>query len=324
MTMESCPLRTLPARSGALLVAGVIVIAGLMPLPALASDRSAPYRSYPGFFCRQWNSWNECTSWTYFDARSTTNRTYDGTWVTRSTAPVRCTNARRDCTGSISVHVSAAGSVRRGDVLTYDIFLRNNDSQWRTVDLRAFLDRHSSFQSASGDARLDGATVRWANQSLAPRSGRSITLTVRVRPNVARSNPVLLRVLADGKSDTVSTAVLDEPSSYTADVLRIDTRYYDPYQGTAPYRRVDDRSLQYYYDASGAIRYRTADDTYYGQYGVHPYNGYPGYSSGYPYAGYLSTTGSSPYAVYPYTGYPYSGYNASLYNCDPSRFQCQY
>lgn len=319
MTMESCPLRTLRTRSGALLAAGVIVIAGLIPLPALAADRSAPYRSYPGFFCRQWNSWNECTSWTYFDARSTTTRSYDGTWVTRSTAPVRCTNARRDCTGSVSVHVSAAGSVRRGDVLTYDIFLRNNDSQWRTVDLRAFLDRHSEFQSASGDARLDGATVRWVNQSLAPRSGRSITLTVRVRPNVARSNPVLLRVLADGKSDTVSTAVLDEPfddryDRYRADLLRIDTRYYDPYQGTAPYRRVDDRSLQYYYDANGAIRYRTTDDRYYSQYGYNnPYYGYTGYpSTGYSYAG------------YPYAGYPYSGYNASLYNCDPSRFQCQY
>ncbi len=261
-------------------VGGVVVLLSVsFAARAFARDASLPYRNYPGFQCHQWNRSGECSDWSYFDEKMIAPTRYvlpysrptsvQNTYVAPRTsawpATTRCGLPTEDCTGAISVRVTAnPNPVPRSELLTYSIYVRNDDSQMRTYTVRAYLDDIVGFESATYGGYSDGKVIRWDAQRLAPKTSRSMILRVRVRENASLNLPVLLRVQADRSTDSVSVAVADSDEWYFDNAVKYtDSGVYAPYGHPRRYRKVDQYQPRYFYDSAGNLHYRSTTTTNY-------------------------------------------------------------
>lgn len=260
--MQSCLPHSVRALLRATVLAGMLV----MPVGAFARDASLPYRIMPGFQCHQWNWMGECSDWSYFQPTRTAPPAYGGTSSVRPMFPVyRCNSPTVDCTGSISVRGSASPNpVARGDLLTYTIYIRNDDSQNRTVNVRAYLDANAvAFQNATFGGYSDGTTIRWDSQIIPARMSRTIILRVRVRTDARLTEPILLRLQADRGSDSVSVNLIDREGIYDNTMRFTDDGVYVRSGHPPRYRRLDQYTPQYYYDNTGNLHYRSNGPGYY-------------------------------------------------------------
>ena len=184
------------------LLTAVFASALLLPSVAVGRDASLPYRSMPGFQCHQWNWMGECSDWSYFDYR-TAPPAYGGTTAFPTYPVYRCLNPTVDCTGSVTVRGSASPNpVALGQLLTYTLYIRNDDSQARTINVRAYLDTNSaSFESSTFGGFSDGNMVRWDSQRIPARMSRTIILRVRIRNDARVTEPSILRIQAGNSSD---------------------------------------------------------------------------------------------------------------------------
>lgn len=192
-----------------------------------AADVSLQYRNHSGFVCHHYNNRGECTDFSYFDSRSSSNyynnynndyyysqpiyRTNDYYYppTTSRTTSNRCTG--RACYGDVTVSVTASPDpVEEDDIITYRIYVRNDDSSARLVDVVAFLDDDMVAYDGSSDRGrlLRRDEVEW-NISMSPRSSKTLTLRVRA-DDVNDGDEISLRVEAEDDSDDVDVEVRDD------------------------------------------------------------------------------------------------------------------
>ena len=261
-----------PSTRGFRTCASAFCIIGLV-FPSLASARDAfvHVQSSPGYRCNRWNSAGECADWSYYDYETRTAPVYRGSMVYRrqtSVLPIRyapatyirrtvspCYDPTVDCTGRVTVRVRATPSaVPLGELLTYTLYIRNDDSQIRTVSVRAYLDENVDFDAASYGGYEDGNVIRWDTLRIPALSSRSFTMRVRVRSNAPTGSPIQLTVRTEGSIDRTSVNVVD--AGYYSNALRIledgNYIYYNHYTGT----RVFPSEPVYYRDEYGGIRSR--------------------------------------------------------------------
>ncbi len=249
-------------------VATALCIIGLaLPSLAAARDASIQYRSSPGFQCNRWNASNECADWSYYDYGYNMNSApvYRGSTLYRrniSVTPVRqqqtgmrCGNATIDCTGSVSVRVRGMPNpVSLGELLTYTLYVRNDDSQIRSVEVRAYIDENTDFDSATYGGYQDGEVIRWDALRIPARSSRSFTMRVRVRSHASTGTPLKLTVRADQSIDTASVNVLD--AGYYSNAYRVlDDGTYVNYNRYSGERRLQVQPI-YYRDRYGNVMVR--------------------------------------------------------------------
>lgn len=226
--MVVCPLtRCLRVVATAFCTIGFI----LWPSSSFARDASVLYRNSPGFQCHRWNDAGECADWSTFNYGYTLRSTpvYRGNalyWRDTSLIPVRpstmmrCNNSRVDCTGHVTVRVRAMPNpVLLGNLLTYTLYVRNADSQVRTVNVRAYLDENVDLDSATYGGFADGNLVRWDGLKIPAWSSRSFTMRVRVRSHTSFGTPIALTVQAGSSVDRTSVAVLD--AGYYRSAIRV-------------------------------------------------------------------------------------------------------
>jgi hypothetical protein len=209
-----------------------------------ARDASVPYRNLPGFACHRWNSLGECSDFSYFDQKTapvTRPSLYPTGSSPRTAVRYGCSGPTVDCTGSVSVRATASkNTVIRGEQFTYTLYVRNDDSQYRNVTLRAYLNDNVRFESATFGGFTDGNTIRWDTQRMAPGTSRTILLRVRVQANASTGFPVEMRVVADRSADVVTTTVLDG-AEWNSNAIRIRSDgVYVQYGNPPRYRRLDD------------------------------------------------------------------------------------
>ncbi len=198
---HSSPLENrLTSSSSAWRRAAGILVASLIGLSSVASvaakDLSLPYRNYPGFTCNRWNAQGECSDFSYYD-NATSGNYYNGSNYYGSTYPYYgsvvpttgyypyggCTGGLYGCAQGITVRVTGAPStVFQNDLLTYSIYIRNDDGGDRTIDVRAFVDPQTIFHSASENGRsLSLNEVQWTRLFVRRNSSKTLSLTVRVQ-----------------------------------------------------------------------------------------------------------------------------------------------
>ncbi|MSR87322.1 DUF11 domain-containing protein [Candidatus Peribacteria bacterium] len=259
-----------------LALAAVFIGGTAIPFSVSAVDASLPYRKYPGFQCHQWNRLGECSDWSYFEPSfnaKTPPPAYGAAILNRPVNPTyRCQNPTVDCTGSVSVRGSASpGVASRGEILTYNIYLRNDDSQNRTVSVRAYMDGNVGFVNATYGGYSDGTMVRWDNQSIPARMSRTMILRVRVRGDASTGKPIVLRIQSDRSSDSVSTNVM-ESTYYNSNAIRFTDDGVYVRSGHPPrYIRTDFYNSQtkyyppeYYYSRTSNNYYRNSYSSSYG------------------------------------------------------------
>lgn len=209
----------------AVLTGGAVVLALVLASPAAhAKDLSVKYRNYPGFQCNNWNWKNECTDFSYLDPRPAYNG-YTG-YTTGVPAPqyfyhpvytfpnqlnygnsYRC-QATRDCTGSVSIRVRGIPTVAvRGDEIIYTLYVRNDDSQYRTTPVTAVLDNDVTVISASTGGYSQGNSVRWNSLRIAAGDSQTLTITVRINANATLGRSLPIVVSAGNSSDTAYTQI---------------------------------------------------------------------------------------------------------------------
>ncbi len=188
----------------AVLTGSAVVLALVLASPA----------AYPGFQCNNWNWKNECTDFSYLDPRPAYTQSIGGYQTTVPSPqyfyhPVytfpstgyyngynygntyRCQSSS-DCTGTVSVRVRGIPTVAvRGDQIIYTIYLRNDDSQYRTATVSAIIDPDLTIISASTGGYGQGNIVRWNSLRVAPGQSDTLTVTVRINANATLdgSNP---------------------------------------------------------------------------------------------------------------------------------------
>lgn len=243
----------------------------LTPFIASARDASIQHRSSTGFQCNRWNDSGECADWSYYYYKMRSTPVYRGSAAYKRSmflVPVRsapatfsrvlrtnCANPTADCTGRVTVRVRATpNAVSIGELLTYILYVRNDDSQIRTVNIRAYPDENTAFDSATYGGYADGDLIRWDGLRVPARSSRSFIMRVLVRSNAPTGAPIRLTVRADQSIDTSSVRVLD--AGYYSNAIRVldDGIYvhYNRYTGTRPLRS----QPIYYHDRYGDVRVR--------------------------------------------------------------------
>ena len=263
--MQYCP-PPLFARAAASLFA-VLFVFPLLPAATQARyehyDTDPYIQSYtgdrygydmPGYECHRQNRYGVCTDESTYDLQGGLPGSY---FVRTSPSLLRCQSPMLDCTGRVSVRVrSVPTSVRRGALITYTIYLRNDDSQTRTVYVRAFLDAMSSFQSASAGHMVDNRLVRWDAIRMEPWTSKMMILRARAEHNAPYGTELRMTVQAGNAADVVVTAVED---TYDLDkVIGYPTAQYYPLGAIkAPsYRKPENDLRNYYYDGEGVMQYR--------------------------------------------------------------------
>ena len=115
-----------------------------------------------------------------------------------------------DC--DVTVRVTASDDeVEENDLLTYSIYVRNDDSRDQRVDVRGFLDGDTTYYSISdGGRRVNGDEVEWDNILVGRRSSRTLSVTVRVDDNVDDGDTLTFRAEAGDDEDDVSVDVDDD------------------------------------------------------------------------------------------------------------------
>ena len=120
-----------------------------------------------------------------------------------------CNNPLKDCTGTVSVRITALPKiVAREEILTYTLYVRNDDSQTRTVDLRAYLDPNVTFENSTYGGYQSSTSVRWDALKIARQSSRTVVLRVRVRGD-ASGTEISLQAKVGSTVDTVTTKLSD-------------------------------------------------------------------------------------------------------------------
>lgn len=262
-----------PSIGGIRGAAMVFCVIGLVLFPSLvfAKDASASFSNSPGFRCNRWNGAGECADWSYYDYYYKHTPVYRGAMqYKRNTyvVPVRgapskfsrglrsiCSNPTADCTGRVTARVRATPNpVTIGGRLAYTVYVRNDDSQIRTVNVRAYLDENVELDNVTYGGYLDGDLIRWDALRIPALSSRSLTLNVVVRSSAPTGTPVRLTVRADNSIDTSSVKVLDE--GYYSNAIRVLDDgiyvYYNHYTGTRLLRS----QPVYYHDQFGNVRVR--------------------------------------------------------------------
>lgn len=264
--MQNCPLSSF-IRS-AMVFVGVLLAFGAMTAAAHARyDIGGETSSYvdgyerdamPGYRCHRWNRYGECTDESMYDlGRALPGSLFIGT----TPSLLRCQSPTLDCTGRVSVRTRSVPTiVRRGGIITYTIYLRNDDSQTRTVHVRAFLDQNSELQSASAGYVADGRLVRWNALRMEPWASKMLVLRARVAVSAPYESELRMIVQAGNSADSTVTAV--ENTRDEDRVIGYPTAQYYPLGAVAipSYRKPQHDPRNYYYDGDGVMQYR-----YYGR-----------------------------------------------------------
>lgn len=177
--------------------------------------------------------------------------------------------------GAVSIRGRATPDpVERNDVLTYTLYIRNDDVRLRFVDVWAMLDPDTSFESATFGGYSNGTLVRWDDLAIEPGLSRTLMLHVRVRPRAPLAGELRLTVQAESSVDTVTAGVINEFADRPAFRFTANNGVYTPYGvpvyrpenytgfdiGRYPdqrirYRRPEHDPLNYYYDSDGRKQY---------------------------------------------------------------------
>ncbi len=294
--MKNCPLSLRIAASLTGIVSGALLIS-----PAFAYDASLPFRSYPGFVCHAWNARGECSDYSYIDYRNAADPDYRNVYVAPTyRQPVRyaqpvirqpwsatvngnmygyryaCTPTT-DCTGEVTVRVSSSPTtVAPRGLITYNVYLRNNDSQTRTVDLRAYLDSDTVFESATFGGYSDGKNVRWNTMQMPPMSSRTVQVNAYVRGNIPVGRTLAFQAHAGSSLDSMTTRVLASGFGSNAIEYREDG-IYGPVGYPPVYRRlgeVQPPNYGYRLTPRGTV-YGTENTWYNGRTSTDVYGMYP-------------------------------------------------
>lgn len=186
-------------------------------------------------------------------------------YLYKPTFPVyTCQNPTVDCTGSVTIRgTGSPNPARRGGVLTYRLYVRNDDSQNRTVNVKAYIDPNAVvFQDATFAGYSDKTAIRWNSQSIPARSSRTLVLRVRVRSDATLTKPILLRIQTDRSSDVVSVDT-DDSNRFYDNAIQYDTRGYVAPTGRSPRIRRATHNTMFYYDENGVMHYHSQGDGYY-------------------------------------------------------------
>ena len=144
--------------------------------------------------------------------------------------------------------------VALGELLTYTLYVRNDDSQIRSVDVRAYIDENTTFDSATYGGYRDGEVIRWDALRIPARSSRSFTMRVRVRSSAPTGVPIKLTVRADQSIDAASVNVID-PGYYDNALRVLDDGMYVNYTWYGGTRRLQVQPV-YYRDRYGNVMVR--------------------------------------------------------------------
>lgn len=210
---------------------------------------------------------------------------------------------------TVSVRGSATPLVAtRGTAITYSIYVRNDNRQAQSVNLRAYLDTRAVWiESMTAGGYSDGSSVRWDNLTLGGNTSRTYQLIARVQDNAPLNEPILLHLQAGASSDTVTVNVIQSDNFYGND-RRYSRQVVRPsYDYNRSYR-----PPVYRYERTRAEppRYYSYSDDYYRS----RYNDALDYSYDY-------YSNNRHYRDSDYWGYPYSE-DPGFY-CDSSRFICR-
>jgi hypothetical protein len=273
--MMKCPLSRVAMTLA--LIAGAT-----FPVLASAKDASLPYRRVAGFTCHNWNAQRECVDWSVY---ATPPPAYGGWAVTetpeeafyryymnqkkssvrpstsnvqRSVIRSRCNNPTVDCTGRVSVRARATPlPAVLGKPITYSMYVRNDDSQIRSVNVRAYLDDEVRFDVANYGGYEDGDIVRWDAIRIPAYGSRTLSMRGIVQSNAPLGTPLQFKVQAGNSVDSVAVDVADGWMYENA--IRVDddgiTVRYNQYSG----RRYLDQQPTIYHDEFGRTRYRYGD-----------------------------------------------------------------
>lgn len=289
-------------KAPALIISSILAFG--MATAAYALDPSLPYRNQQGFQCFYWNAQGECLSFSYYpggtpiyDTYPTYTPSYTPTYTTpvytpTYTAPIYTPTYAQPyistpyyASNRLSITVSGSPKeVEDGDTINYSIYLRNDMTVSRKIDVRAFLDQDTTFVSASanGDEVRNDDEVEWTDVSVPARSSKTLTLKVRVASRVRDGDTLTLRVEADGQSDEEDTDVVlgsNSGNCYYYDsygTRRYDSScnnyrnssscyYYDRYGNRVYDSSCNDYNSSsdcYYYDSNGTRRYDSYCDNY--------------------------------------------------------------
>lgn len=169
----------------------------LLSESAYAYDASLTYRNYPGFQCYQWNSRGECVNFSY-SASGTTGSTRSSSSRSRSSY-----STARD--GDIEIEIDPDGdAVRPGEIVEFDIDLRNRRNSRVTTDVVATFDSDLDFLSASDDGdEISRDEVEWQDIRVGARDTETLTLRMRVRSGARIGRSLHLTVEANGTEEEV-------------------------------------------------------------------------------------------------------------------------
>ncbi len=189
-------------------LAAVVLAAGIQTVEA--ADPSAPYRNYPGFTCYKWNHNKECVDFTYYNTGASSS--YYSSTPYYTPTPV---SSRSD----VTVRIEASDDeFEPGDTVTYSIYLKNNGSTSRTVDVLAELDSDLTFRSASNDGEDDDEEVEWEDIRLSARGSKTLTLKARLDSSADDGDELTTSVEVTGSgvktiTDEVDIEVDDDNNS---------------------------------------------------------------------------------------------------------------
>lgn len=100
-------------------------------------------------------------------------------------------------------------TVERGELLTYQIEVRNNSPELGTEEwVAASLPIYSEFVDVTEGGQWDGENVRWSNLQIAPSGVRKLRFTIRVRSDAPIGAELLATVQSEGGYDADHTEVV--------------------------------------------------------------------------------------------------------------------
>lgn len=108
---------------------------------------------------------------------------------------------------SISTSISDNRSTAEvGQLLTYTVKVTNNDPDvlGTNIALSAGLPMYGQFEDATGGGYYDGSNVRWLVMELAPKQTRSLTFSVRIRPDAPLGAILSASAVSDGITGAMS------------------------------------------------------------------------------------------------------------------------
>lgn len=124
--------------------------------------------------------------------------------------------------GGLTLSLSADhNAIARGDLLTYTILVRNETDHVATsAAVNASLPLYGEFVSITEGGFWDGRTVHWRNLQIAPRSTRTLTYVVRIRPDAPIGNRLYVTAEADGWKDGMHNVVSDRSDNLAKETDR--------------------------------------------------------------------------------------------------------